>query len=186
MEQIKHLLSEAHAEFRRLRSGELGDNLRSQGIDYKTIWGLESYRMKEIAEHLRIKISETADEVAAKEETAEALAVELWKEDVRESKMLATRLFPIEKMTRELAETWSNEVKFTELADQLCMNLLSRVPFADELAQQWISKENGMQRYMGLQMAIRRDLSIPEAKEIAQDSAQPIWIRTAAAKLAID
>ena len=43
------LVSKAHAEFRKLRNGEVGDNLRVQGVEYKTIWGLESYRLKEIA-----------------------------------------------------------------------------------------------------------------------------------------
>ncbi len=180
MEEIKLLLSKIHAEFRRLRSGELGDNLRAQGIDYKIIWGLESYRLKEIAERFRNDLKETG--------VASNLATALWNEEVRESKLLATRLYPVEMMTAELAETWSKQVKYTELADQLSMNLLSRVEFAEELVKDWTSNPMAthIQRYMALQIAIRRDFTVPQAESIAQNPNYPIWVRTAAAKLIIE
>jgi len=176
MEQVKLLLSQAHAEFRRLRSGELGDTLRSQGIDYKIIWGLESYRLKEIAETLRSAIKDTTE--------AEALAIALWEEDIRESKMLATRLFPTSSFNPSMAETWGDAVPYTELADQLCMNLLSRVSFASSLAEKWIN-EDEMKQYMALQLALRLDLMQlkPQAEIIAADNSHPMWLRTAAQRL---
>lgn len=170
------LLSKAHAEFRKLRSGELGDNLRAQGIEYKTIWGLESYRLKGIASYLIETYQPTAEE-------QKALAEALWKEDVRESKMLATRLYPITEATEPMAQAWATEVKYTEIADQLCMNMLSRLPFASALATQWIDGSE-MKQYMALQLALRLELKAlyPQAQGIAEDSTKPLWLRAVAAR----
>lgn len=178
MEQIKLLLSKAHAEFRRLRSGELGDNLRSQGINYKVIWGVESYRLKEIARTFQTEISSTKEAVE--------LATALWNEDVRESKMLATRLFPIEAMTQDLANEWSDQVQYTELADQLCMNLISRLDCAEALATQWIGQSE-IKQYMSLQTALRLDIEKlkPQAEAIATDASRPMWLRATAQRLAL-
>lgn len=182
MDAITLLISKAHAEFRRLRSGELGDNLRAQGIEYKIIWGLESYRLKEIAAKLMESIQQQAgndpDEVN-RCQTATAQA--LWAEDVRESRMLAPRLYPADQMTPEEAEVWAKSVRYTELADQLCMHLLSRTPFAESLVRQWITASPMMQ-YMALQIALRLDLDVPEAEDIAADTALPMYVRIVANK----
>lgn len=185
METLKLLLSKAHAEFRRLRSGELGDNLRSQGIDYKIIWGLESYRLKEIACNIQTEIENISSTPEMVIETHFSLAKALWKEDIRESKMLATRLLPIEKATHELAEEWSSEVSYTELADQLCMNLLSRVSFAESLVSEWLNSpsRSNIQKYIALQIALRRDIKVPAAEQYLKDESNPIWIRSTASKL---
>lgn len=186
METMKLLLSKAHAEFRRLRSGELGDNLRAQGISYQIVWGLESYKLKEIAERLLPEVETSAEETGATPtELQAAYAQTLWEEDVRESKMLATRLYPLAKMTPELATNWSDAVRYTELADQLCMNLLARTSFAEELVHKWIESDStDMQKYMALQIALRRDIAVPQAAAMAQEESLPLCVRTAALKLA--
>ena len=186
MEAFKILLSKAHAEFRRLRSGELGDNLRAQGISYRVIWGLESYKLKEIAERLLPEVDASAKENGANpSDYRAAYAQILWEEDVRESKMLATRLYPIDKMAPEVATDWSTSVRYTELADQLCMNLLSRTSFAERLVREWLtSGSSDMQKYKALQIALRLDIAVPQAQEMAKDETLPRCIRTAALKLA--
>ena len=173
---IQLLISKAHAEFRKLRNGEVGDNLRTQGIDYKTIWGLESYRLKEIAEYMRGEMPNAE----VQREVAEAL----WGEEVRESKMLATRLYPIGDMTEELADAWAKSIPYTELADQACMNLFARLPFAEALAARWMEGPD-LQQYMALQIALRKDLSGYEgkAKCIAENKNKPMWLRVSAQRV---
>ena len=172
MDEITLLLSKAHAEFRKLRNGEVGDNLRAQGIDYKTIWGLESYRLKEIAELLRPEFKS--------EEQQREVAERLWSEDVRESKMLATRLYPTVLMTAEMAQQWAEGIRYVELADQACMHLFSKLSFAPALAEQWIEGSDLLQ-YMALQLVNR--LELPDwqdrASHIAQDPTRPMWLRVA-------
>ena len=177
MDAITLLLSKAHAEFRKLRNGEVGDNLRAQGIDYKTIWGLESYRLKGIAELL-------LPEIETQEMQAE-LANRLWDEDVRESKMLATRLYPKELMTEALAQQWASAIRYTELADQACMNLFARLPFAEKLVAQWMEGSD-LLKYMALQIILRLELPgwQDRAAQLAQDASRPMWLRVSAARTA--
>lgn len=169
---MKQLLSAAHARFRQLRSGELGDNLRAQGIEYKVIWGLESYRLREIA----AEFSSLSDEERL------ALAEALWTEDVRESKMLATRLYPVCCMNEEKAQEWADAIVYTELADQACMNLFSRLPFAQELTERWIQGSE-MEQYMAIQIALRLSIPLPQADSLAKDANRPMWLRMAAIRL---
>lgn len=170
-------LSKAHAEFRKLRNGEVADNLRDQGIEYKTIWGLESYRLKEIASMLMEQIPDEA----ARQQLAESL----WAEDVRESKMLATRLYPIALLSAERAAQWADDVRYTELADQLCMHLLSRLADAPQWIARWIEADS-MHRYMALMLILRLDLTgyAEQATAIAADASQPMWLRAAAQRVA--
>lgn len=181
MDVTTQLLSKAHAEFRKLRSGELGDNLRAQGINYKIIWGLESYRLKGIAEGLKEEISGIQATVNEQRDIATALAVSLWKEDVRESKMLATRLYPVSDMDIETALAWAADVRYTELADQLCMNLLSRLGDAPALAAQWI-EETELKQYMALQLILRLNLTDfhDKVQTIARNESKPLWLRATA------
>lgn len=172
-------LSKAHAEFRRLRSGELADNLRAQGISYRIIWGLESYRLKEIAQIF------LADETLTIE-GRRLLANALWDEDVRESKMLATRLYPTGEMSELLANEWASAIQYTELADQACMNLFARLPFAATLANAWARDEaSAMKQYAAMQLALRLDLTElrETASAIAQNTANPLWLRHAASRV---
>ncbi len=173
------LVSKAHAEFRKLRNGEVGDNLRAQGVEYKTIWGLESYRLKEIA---AIFLADETLSVDALRDLASAL----WAEDVRESKMLATRLYPTDAMDESLADEWASAIQYTELADQACMNLFSRCQNAAEWVAKWIEEPSDMKRYIALQLAMRLDLTnyADLADAIARDSSEPLWLRTAAHRAA--
>ena len=176
MDATTLLLSKAHAEFRKLRNGEVADNLRAQGVDYKTIWGVESYRLKEIAALLR---AEVEDDSALQE-----LAERLWSEEVRESKMLATRLYPCGLCDMTTACRWAQDIRYTELADQACMNLFARLPFAETLVAQWMAG-NDLLQYMALQVILRLDLSgwQEQAAQLAQDTRRPMWLRVAAQRL---
>lgn len=178
---VTTLLSKAHARFRQLRSGELGDNLRAQGIKYRIIWGLESYRLKAIAEEF----------AAETDDTRQALAEALWKEDIRESKMLATRLYPAALMLRETAESWADAIANTELADQAAMHLLSRVPYAAAMAENWLETPDAtpLRQYLALKVFSRMD-DVPaaikqQAAAVKNDQTNPLWLR-AAAQLIID
>lgn len=166
----KKLVSAIHARFRQLRSGEVADNLRAQGVVYPLAWGVQSYRMREIA----LEFEANAE-----------LAEYLWNEEVRESKLLAPRLYPIGAMTREDAERWATGVQYAEIADQLAMHLLCRLPFAAELAERWLDgTQDDMHRYLALRIASRLD-TVPaectrKARQLAANADQPLWLRTAA------
>lgn len=175
---LKKTLSKIHARFRQLRSGEVADILKMQGIEYRLAWGLESYRLKTIAEEVKAEIN---DEQFLKE-----LAETLLAENVRESMMIATRLYPANLLSKEKAESWADGIRYTEQADQACMNLFSKAAFATELVDEWINSE-GIKLYMALQLASRLDIDNTKirnkAKQTAEDATLPMWLRSMANNL---
>lgn len=167
----KQIISKVHARFRQLRNGEVSDNLLAQGIKYHIAWGLESYRLKQIAEEFEQNLE---------------LADYLWNEDVRESKMLATRLFPIGEITFEKAIALADGIKYTEIADQICMNFYSKLPFAKELAIHFANEhkdESKMTDYLAISLGTRINAKSAEIENLAKESmgnASPMFLRTAA------
>ncbi len=106
---------------------------RRQGLDYKINFGVEIPRLKGIAEaHSKNKV----------------LAATLWQDNIRECKMLAIMLMPQEDFG-EFAEEWIGSARFTEIADQLAMHLLCRLPDAWEKALTWCARTDGLYRYCG-------------------------------------
>ena len=51
------------------------------------------------------------------------LAQYLWKEQIRESKMLATWLYPANEMNPDKAQQWAEEIPYPEIADICCIYL---------------------------------------------------------------
>ena len=93
-------------------------------MNYKLIFGVPIPEIKHIA--------------ASHEPDAE-LARALWKEDVREMKILATLLFPAGSMTQEEALAWMREIPYPEIAEQCCNNLFPTVEQPDQLALKFLA-----------------------------------------------
>ncbi|HIX22346.1 MAG TPA: DNA alkylation repair protein [Candidatus Parabacteroides faecavium] len=105
-------------------NGVISTSMRQKGMNYKLIFGVPIPEIKHIA--------------AAHEPDAE-LARALWKEDVREMKILATLLFPTGSMTQEEALAWMREIPYPEIAEQCCNNLFPTVEQPDQLALKFLA-----------------------------------------------
>ena len=105
-------------------NGVISTSMRQKGMNYKLIFGVPIPEIKHIA--------------AAHEPDAE-LARALWKEDVREMKILATLLFPASSMTQEEALAWMREIPYPEIAEQCCNNLFPTVEQPDQLALKFLA-----------------------------------------------
>lgn len=105
-------------------NGVISTSMRQRGMNYKLIFGVPIPEIKHIA--------------AAHEPDAE-LARALWKEDVREMKILATLLFPAGSMTQEEALDWMREIPYPEIAEQCCNNLFPTVEQPDQLALKFLA-----------------------------------------------
>lgn len=137
-------LQEIKRQFRRAMNGIVSNSMREKGMDYKINFGLTLPLVKRIAE---------------KYEPDAALAEQLWKESVRESKMLATLLYPVQELTPEIVQRWAESIPYREIADLCCMNLFEKVPFALEKAAEWIVSDSEMLQYTGFQLLSR--ISVP-------------------------
>ena len=130
-------IKEIKGKLRLFMNGVLSQSLRDKGLKYRLIFGVELPRLKEIA---------------ADYEQSHELAQALWKEDIRECKILAAYLQPTDTFDSELADFWMESVHNTELADYLCMALFRRLPYASQKAFQWIASEDRMTTYTGFRL----------------------------------
>ena len=119
-------IREIKAQFRLFMNGVASHSMREKGLDYKLNFGIELPRLKEIS---------------LKYEKNHSLAGELWKENIRECKILATLLQPVETFLPEIADIWVEEIRQPEIAELLCMNLFQHLPYASTKAFQWMADE---------------------------------------------
>lgn len=119
-------IREIKAQFRLFMNGVASHSMREKGLDYKLNFGIELPRLKEIS---------------LKYEKNHSLAGELWKENIRECKILATLLQPVETFLPEIADIWVEDIRQPEMAELLCMNLFQHLPYASTKAFQWMADE---------------------------------------------
>ena len=109
------------------RNGILADALRKQ-TPYEIVFGLQVPQIAEIARSLKPSME---------------LADALWHDSkVRESRLLATYLYPIEEVDPEKAIKLASEINTVEEADMLAFRLLKRLPFATSLLNAMESRDD--------------------------------------------
>ncbi len=112
-------------QFFALRNGMLADTLRKAGMPYGIIFGMNVPQLGELARNI----------AADSDSDLATLADALWTDrNVRESRLLACWLFPIDAVNQESALAMMADVQTREEADILAFRLLRRLPFADSLA----------------------------------------------------
>ena len=79
-----------------MMNGVTAQSMRSKGLDYKLNWGTNIIDLKTMAQ----EYGKDYD-----------LAVALWKESIRECKILATLIMPANQMHEELACTWMDQTQ---------------------------------------------------------------------------
>jgi len=115
-------------------NGVASGSMREAGIGYKLNFGVGIPRLKEIA-------SETGKDAE--------LAAALWKEDVRECRILAALVYPEDRFMPDLADLWVEQILFPDLAEVCSMYLFCKMQGASEAAFRWMASENDMARYCG-------------------------------------
>ena len=89
--ETQEKIREIKKQFRLFMNGVVSQSMREKGLDYKLNFGIELPRLKEIA---------------AKFEQNHEVAQALWKENIRECKILAGLLQPIDTFYPEIADIW--------------------------------------------------------------------------------
>lgn len=125
---------------RGVMNGITSTSMREKGLAYKVNFGVELPRLREMAEELPHTY---------------ALAAELWKENIRECRLLAAMLMPTEAFDEDLAELWVEQMRFPEEAECTVMHLFDRLPFASGKMFEWIAADSSMHRLCGWLLASR-------------------------------
>lgn len=124
-------------EFRLMMNGITSQSMREKGLTYRTNFGVELPRLKAFSEELP---------------HTKELAGALWKEQVRECRLLAPLLMPSEYFEEDMAELWVEQMNFIEEAECAVMYLFQKLPYASSKAFEWVSREEVMHQLCGWQL----------------------------------
>lgn len=145
MMDIQQKVKEIKQSFHQMMDGATAQSMRQKGLDYKLNWGATLPRLKEMAAELK------GDESLSLYD----LAIALWKEDVRECKILATMLMPPDEILPEVVDIWMEQTTTVELAEQAAFNLYQHLPFAAEKAYLWLSAADDLPQICGYHVLSR-------------------------------
>ena len=148
--EIQEKVKEIKRSFRQMMHGSVAQSMRDKGVNYKLNWGATLPRLRE-----------KADEIGKDYD----LAIALWKEDVRECKILATMLMPPEKILPEVADIWMEQIPSQEIAEQVAFNLWQYLPYAPEKAYQWMASEKEYDQLCGFHVLTRLFMNHQEPNE---------------------
>lgn len=137
---IQEQIIDIKTQLRLSMNGVVSQSMREKGLNYKLNFGVELPRLKEIA---------------AKYEKSHQLAQTLWKENIREAKILAGMLQPIDSFFPEIADIWVEDMQFPEIAEITCMTLFQYLPYAPAKAFEWIADDREFFQLCGFLLVAR-------------------------------
>ncbi len=121
-------------ELRANMNGIASQAMGRSTADYRVNFGVELPRLHAIASEF---------------EPNHDLAQQLWKESVRECRILAGILQPTETFLPEIADIWVEDMRTLELAQMTTINLFRRLPYASQKAFQWIASDRELTQQCG-------------------------------------
>ena len=128
-------LREVKRMLRGVMSGPVSASMREQGLAYKVNFGVDQPRLREMR-----------DEIVSLTDDAAALAQALWKENIRECRILACMIMPRKAFEADLAQEWVSQLRYAEEAQALTMYLLADEDYAADLAFRLVAADEPMQR----------------------------------------
>lgn len=151
-------VKEIKQSFRQMMDGAVAQSMRDKGLNYHLNWGATLPRLQEMVKE--IANSEELTTVSQYD-----LAIALWKENVRECKILATMLMPADKILPEVVDIWMEQIPSQEIAEQVAFNLWQHLPFAPEKAFQWIASDKEYDQLCGFHVLTRLFMNHQEPNE---------------------
>ncbi len=131
-------------------NGAVVESMRESGIIYKVNYGVTIPELQHIAQPFK---------------GDHDLALQLFEQDIRECKIIASMIDDPEKITGEQIDTWSDEFNNHEIIEQVCNNLLWKSDFALPRSYEWCLEDDELLKKAGLLIVGHRasDLSIKDS-----------------------
>ena len=148
--EVRKVVKEIKQSFRLMMDGAVAKSMRDKGLNYKLNWGATLPRLRQKADELGPSYD---------------LAIALWKEDVRECKILATMLMPPEEVLPEVVDIWMEQTTEQEIAEQAAFNLYQYLPYAPEKAYQWMASDKELYQLCGFHVLSRIFMAKREPNE---------------------
>ena len=149
-EQLQQRVREIKQSFRQLMDGMTAQSMRDKGVEYKLNWGASIPMLRDMAAEIGKDYE---------------LAIELWKADVRECKILATMVMPADRMLPEVVDIWMEQTASQEIAEQAAFNLYQYLPYAPAKAYQWIAFDKELYQLCGFHILTRLFMNKQEPNE---------------------
>ena len=147
---INSQVKEIKQSFRQMMDGSVAKSMRDKGVDYKLNWGATLPRLQAKAAELGKNYD---------------LAIALWKENVRECKILATMMMPADQVIPEVIDIWMEQTDTQEIAEQAAYNLYQYLPYAPEKAYSWMASEKELYQLCGFHVLSRLFMNKQEPNE---------------------
>ena len=147
---INSQVKEIKQSFRQMMDGSVAKSMRDKGVDYKLNWGATLPRLQGKAAELGKNYD---------------LAIALWKENVRECKILATMIMPADQVLPEVIDIWMEQTDTQEIAEQAAYNLYQYLPYAPEKAYSWMASEKELYQLCGFHVLSRLFMNKQEPNE---------------------
>ena len=147
---INSQVKEIKQSFRQMMDGSVAKSMRDKGVDYKLNWGATLPRLQGKAAELGKNYD---------------LAIALWKENVRECKILATMIMPADQVLPEVIDIWMEQTDTQEIAEQAAYNLYQYLPYAPEKAYTWMASEKELYQLCGFHVLSRLFMNKQEPNE---------------------
>ena len=139
-ETTERRLKEIKQSFRLMMNGVAAQSMREKGVQYHVNWGASLPMLKEKAKEIGQDYH---------------LAIALWKENVRECKLLATMVMPPQEMLPEVVDIWMEQTTSQEVAEMAAFNLYRHLSFAADKAYCWIASDKTLYQICGFHVLAR-------------------------------
>lgn len=128
-EEIHEQIRQIKRSFRSAMNGPVSQSMRDKGTLYKLNWGVALPKLREMAQQYTPSYE---------------LAIELWKEPIRECKLMALMLMPPEDMPMEVVDIWMEQTHTQELAEVAAVQLYQHLSYAPLLAFKWMASADAL------------------------------------------
>ena len=128
-EEIHEQIKQIKRSFRSAMNGPVSQSMRDKGTLYKLNWGVALPKLREMAQQYTPSYE---------------LAIELWKEPIRECKLMALMLMPPEDMPMEVVDIWMEQTHPQELAEVAAVQLYQHLSYAPLLAFKWMASADAL------------------------------------------
>ena len=160
--ELQQYIKELKQSFRQMMDGAVAQSMREKGLNYHLNWGATLPRLQEKAQ----EIKESSNfKLQTSNFTLYDLSIALWKENVRECKILATLLMPANEILPEVVDIWMEQIPSQEIAEQAAFNLWQYLPYAPEKAYQWIASDKEYDQLCGFHVLSRLFMNRQEPNE---------------------
>ena len=163
-------VKEIKQSFRLMMDGAVAQSMRDKGLDYHLNWGATIPRLQAKANEIKSLITAEArvhpcPSAPTNNSPLYTLSIALYKENVRECKILASMLMPPDEILPEVVDIWQEQIPSQEIAEQLAFNLYQHLPYAPEKAYQWIASDKEYDQLCGFHILTRLFMNRQEPNE---------------------